>query len=376
MKVLMITPSYSPIIGGTERVVQNLTFKLNELGICTDILTLNMNQKWRPLWKEEIHSSDFKLFRVPAINVFQNIKFNPLAFSFGLHIIPKLDFTKYFKSYDILHFHDDVDLSFPFFSSFVKKPKVFQCHTIVGNYKFYKTRFLSREVLRKVADIYVCVSSESKKCLSALGIPSSKISIIHNGVDPEKFKPNKASKIDNVILQVGRIERQKGLHVLLKSLKYLETPVILKVVGPKSDYRYIHELMGSNNILKVGNHTVELLGSVNDQESLIKLYQQASMLVTPSLVEDFPVVNLEALSCETPVIASMVGGVGDAIENDFNGLLVPPNDPERLAAAIQKLLQNKQLRTKFGENGRKVVEEKFSWDSIAKELITKYEEIC
>jgi len=149
--------------------------------------------------------------------------------------------------------------------------------------------------------------------------------------------------------------------------------VSLKIAGPKSDNQYINELMGSNDKLKVGIHSVELLGNVN--EGLVELYQRASMLVTPSLNEEFPLVNLEALSCETPVVASNVGGIGEVIKNGFNGLLVPPNDPEKLADAIRKLLRDKDLREKYGRNGRKMIKARFSWDSIAKELIRIYETV-
>lgn len=126
---------------------------------------------------------------------------------------------------------------------------------------------------------------------------------------------------------------------------------------------------------RIGIHKVELLGNVSEGEKL-GLYQRAFMLVTPSLREDFPLVNLEALSCGTPVVASDVGGIGELVKNDLNGLLVPSNDPKKLADALRILLNNKELRQKYGKNGRQIVEEFFSWDSIAKQLINIYETIC
>ena len=371
MKVLMLTPSFSPIVGGTEHVVKELAFNLNKQEILTDVMTFNMNKKWNPVWKNEIKKEDtFKVFEVAAFNPIPKMRIDPLPDLSGAHIIPKLNFTGRLRDYDILHFHDDGDLTFPVFSWFVNKPKIFQCHSLTSSYEHYKERFFAKAILGKIADAYTCPSSQSKKLLSKLGIPESKIFLLPNGVDPEKFKPNKASKIDNMLLQVGRVTRGKGLNVLLKALKYIDEPVNLKIAGPKNDNQYINELMGSNDKMNLGIHTVELLGAVN--EGLVELYRQASMLVTPSLNEDFPLVNLEALSCETPVVASDVGGIGDVIKNGVNGFLVPPNDPEKLADAIRKLLKDKDLREKYGANGRQLIKEHYSWDNITKQLITIY----
>lgn len=372
MKVLMLTPSYSPIVGGTERVVQNLTLKLNQNGIHTDVMTFNMNEKWNPFWRGEIKKDNFTLFRVPAFNFFPKMKYNPLEISLEVHVIPKLNFIKRLKDYDILHFHDVADLSFPLFSYFIKKPKIFQCHTLTEFYRYYKKGPFSKKILRKVADTYICMSNPSKKLLSDLGIPQSKIFILHNGVDPEEFKPNKEAKVDNMLLFVGRIEKRKGVHVLLNSLKYLEIPVSLKIAGPKNDNQYIGEIMGSTDKRQIGIHKVELLGYVNEKK-LVELYQSASIVIIPSLVEDFGIVNLEALACETPVVASGVGGITEIVKNGVNGLLVLPNDPKKLANALTKLLENKELIEQYGINGRQMVKEHFSWDSIAKELISIYE---
>ena len=148
----MLTPSFAPIVGGTERVVQNLALKLNEVGIQTDVMTLNMNEKWNPVWRGETRENGYKIFRVPAFNAFRGFKINPLNFFFGIHVLPKLNFASQLKDYDILHFHDDIDLSFSFFSSFMRKPKIFHCHTLAFTYNKYKASFFSRNILKNAAD--------------------------------------------------------------------------------------------------------------------------------------------------------------------------------------------------------------------------------
>jgi glycosyltransferase involved in cell wall biosynthesis len=371
MKVLMLTPSFFPIVGGTESVVQNLALKLNENGVKTDVMTFNMNEKWNPIWKEEVRENDFRVTRVPAFNFFHKIAptYDPLDLFFKVNVIPKLTFAKRLKDYDILHFHDDVDLSFPVFSCFIRKPKVFHCHTLASSYRLYKTAFFARELLKKAGHSYVCVSNFTKNLLTDLGVPNSKVFVSHNGVDTEEFRPAKEKKLDNLLLFVGRPEKRKGLHVLLNSLMYLEIPVRLKIVGPTSNDSYVKEALVS--IKKKGMHEVECLGKVS-KENLIDLYQRASVFVCPSLWEDFGLVTLEALSCGTPVVASNVGGIKEVVKHNTNGILVPPNNPKDLAVALRKLLADKGLRETLGKNGRKIIEDNFSWDSIAKRLIEIY----
>jgi starch synthase len=373
MKVLMLTPSFPPIIGGTERLVQNLTLKLNQIGIHTDVMTFNMNEKWNPVWREEVKEDSFKVFRVPAFNIFNKWRYNPLEISTGAHVIPKLSFAKRLKEYDILHFHDDVDLSFSIFSRFVKKPKIFQCHTLTATYPYYKSNYFPRKILNKVGNSYICVSGFAKELLLDLGVPESKIFILRNGVDVEKFKQRKAARIENSVLFAGRIIMEKGLHVLLDSLDYVDIPVHLRIAGPKQDCKYA-EMLGSNGKQERGIHKVEWLGPVN-QDKIAELYQEASVYVNPALKDDFGIVNLEAAACETPIIASKAGGIVEFVKHDVNGILVPPNDPKELAKALTKLLKNKELREKYGKNGRKMVEEHFSWESIARDAVKIYEKM-
>jgi len=375
MRVLMLTPSYYPIIGGTESAVQSLAFKLNEMGVYTDVMTFNMNEKWNPIWREEVKEDVFKVFKVPAFNIFHKCAYNPLEILFNVNVIPKLDFTKRLKDYDILHFHDDGDLSFPFFSYFIKRPKILHCHSLAGTYWRYRSYLLNRKNLTGVVDFYICISKASKNILLNLGVPKSKILTLHDGVDTEKFKPNKSEKRDNLVLFVGRLIWEKGLHVLLDSLTYLEIPVHLVIVGPKQDYGYIEKTFGSNRKQKrKGIHNVELLGPI-DHDELVKWYQKASIFVCPSLKETLGIVNLEASSCETPVVASKVGGISEIVKHDVNGILVPPNDPKKLAIALRKLLEDKKLRETYGKRGRRMVEEHFSWNNISKELIKIYKKI-
>lgn len=157
MRVLMLTPSYDPIIGGTETVVKNLVINLNKIGVETDVMTFNMDKKWEPRWKWEIRDEDgFKVYRIPAFNPFNKMP-NPLGLFFKVNVIPDPSFRKVIKEYDILHFHDDVDLTLPLFSCFSLKPKVFQCHSLQETFNSYRTNVVCRMIFKKSFEQYLTV---------------------------------------------------------------------------------------------------------------------------------------------------------------------------------------------------------------------------
>lgn len=110
----MITPFYYPVIGGTESQIQNLSIKLNELGVNTDILTFNINQSWKP-WSIG-HIRRRKTERIEGVNVIKipGLTFLPTRLMAQINFIPG-KFLDKLSDYEILHFHNDIDLSFPFF---------------------------------------------------------------------------------------------------------------------------------------------------------------------------------------------------------------------------------------------------------------------
>jgi alpha-maltose-1-phosphate synthase len=96
-----------------------------------------------------------------------------------------------------------------------------------------------------------------------------------------------------------------------------------------------------------------------------QLYSQAAVFCCPSVYEPFGLINLEAMACETPVVASGVGGILEVVEDGKTGLLVPPAQPAALAQALTRVLGNPGLARDMGRAGRRRVEEKFSWASVA-----------
>jgi len=367
----MATPGFYPIRGGTETVVRNLSVELNRMGVHVDVMTFNMDRKWNPRWRGKIEKIDgITVFKIPALN-WLPIEHSP-RITLGVNLIPGR-FTNLLKRYDVIHFHE-VDFSFPLFSFLVRRPKIFHSHGI--NVDFYKRYHLSRIILKHVADLYISITRQIERDLAELSIPRSKIVYLPNAVDVELFRPQ-GEKEDNLLLYLGRISPSKGLPVLLESLRYLKKSVRLAIVGPVDCslkcYQDILKLIEREN--QKGKHEIKYLGGI-PQAEVIKLYQKASIFILPSIWgENLPVVILEALSCETPVIATTMGGVPDVVQNRKNGILVPLNNSLKLAEAMQYLLDNKDLRIRLGREGRKCVIRNFSLEVIAKKLCNIYKKV-
>jgi glycosyltransferase involved in cell wall biosynthesis len=366
----MVTPGYYPIKGGTETVVQDLTVELNRRGVIADVLTFNMCQKWKPKWNMKTETtSDYKIYRIPALNWFP---IHSSGINLDINVMPGR-FTQLFRQYDIIHFHGSDDVTFPTFSFLVGKPKIMHSHGF-NDFRTYK-RYLNKFLLRVVADLYISITRQHAGELNELGIPKEKIIYLPNSVDTTVFSPA-GERIGNLVLFVGRIQHVKGLHVLLKALRHIKKPVSLIVAGPPVlPLEYFHNIMNAiEESNRIGPHTIKYLGSM-DRDDLVQWYQKAAVLVCPSLGESFGIVNAEALSCGTPVVATNVGGIPEVVHNYENGILVPVNDYLKMAESIQYLLDHEDIRNRFGMEGRRSVLENYSRDRVTARLVEIYERL-
>jgi rhamnosyl/mannosyltransferase len=332
-------------------------------------MTFNMDQKWKPRWQSRTEEIDgFTVYKIPALNWF------PLQHSdritLGINLIPGR-FRYLLEGYDIIHFHVG-DFTFPAFSLTTKKPKIAHFH---GPLDFHKRYFLSRLMLRNIADTYIAISRKMHKDLIDLGVQLGRIRYLPNAVDTTVFQPN-GNRTENLLLFVGRITYGKGLHVLLKSLRSLRTKTHVVIIGPPDwDTGYFQEIQNEiNNENRRGIHKITYLG-MQDQDSVAKWCQKASIFVLPSFKEACGLAILEAQSCGTPVVATNIEGINEVVTDGKNGILVPTNNSQKLASAIQYLLDNETVRTNFGRKGRLSVEEHFSFDSAIRNLSQIYREL-
>ena len=214
------------------------------------------------------------------------------------------------------------------------------------------------------------------------GVPDGQMAIIRNGVDLNRFgadhEPDPLRQRfglapdDCLLLYVGSLDQKKGLFVLLDALKILTDAgagVHLALVG---DGPLKIALEGKLRNLGLGNN-VTMLGDVR-HEKLPGVFAACDVYVQPSLVEPFGVVVLEAAASGKPVVVTNVPGMREVVASDMASL-VPPGDHVALAAAIKALLANPALRTEMGTNGRRLVEAKYSWRSVAQDTVALYQDV-
>lgn len=229
----------------------------------------------------------------------------------------------------------------------------------------------------EACDAVVAVSREMKRdILKCYDIPSSRVTVIHNGVDPQKYHPREGSKtVSNFgirtpfVLFVGRLSRQKGVFDLLDAMEYMPEDTTLVLVTGKPDTPAIEEDL--RRALSSRGHVVWIPEMLQDPD-LVGLYNEAAVFACPSVYEPFGIINLEAMACETPVVATRVGGIKEVVVDKETGFLVPPGDPVRLGRAITRLLEDPPLAARMGKEGRRRVLQHFTWDRIAAKTLELY----
>ncbi|UCF45224.1 MAG: glycosyltransferase family 4 protein, partial [Candidatus Bathyarchaeota archaeon] len=233
----------------------------------------------------------------------------------------------------------------------------------------------------KKATLVVTVSKYSRnKIIQFYDVDKTKIRIVPNGVDLQRFKPVHSSKsikrqigIDSkfCVLFVGRLIPRKGLPFLIEAAKHIvkefkETIFVIVGNGPLKNHlmAYLRKINLSSNFL--------FLGDVNEN-ALPAIYNCADVFTLPSMQEGLGIALLEAQATSTPVVAFDVGGVHEAMVDKETGLLVKP-DSFKLADAILKLLSSRPFREKTGSKGREFVSNNFSWDICAQRMLQVYRE--
>ena len=189
-------------------------------------------------------------------------------------------------------------------------------------------------------------------------IEAKRISICHKSIDIKKFEEiSRISKKMDIyparILFVGNNFQRKGLRTLIQSsvevLRHFPETEFWIVGEDKMQSKF------ENLCKELGVYTSYTFWGLKSQEELIKIYNMATIFALPSLTEAFGVVFLEAMACGLVVIGTEVGGIPEIIKNGHNGILVPPNQPQKLANAIITILSNKKLAKEYIENGIRTI---------------------
>jgi len=241
------------------------------------------------------------------------------------------------------------------------------------------SKWMEREGLCS-CDRVIAVSGGMKKdIMNCYPIPSSKISVVYNGIDPSVYARREEGRVLESLgirkpyaLFVGRLTRQKGVFDLLEaSRKFLPGTQLVLATGKPDEPGILDDLKRAVR----GRKDVVWINSMLGQKDTIALYSGAAVAVTPSVYEPFGIVVVEAMACGAPVVASAVGGIREIVESGRSGLLVPPADPPALAEAVNRVLTDNTLAQKLASNARSRVERHFTWEAAAKKTFELYKRL-
>src|SRR5512135_1338272 len=247
------------------------------------------------------------------------------------------------------------------------------------------------------ADAVVAVSQETRndvlRCFP--GVDPDKVRVIHNGIDLNEYRKTEA--VDALVkrgvdperpyvLFVGRITRQKGIIHLVNAIPSIDPSIQVVLCAGAPDTPEIgREMTARVAEVSAGRAGVIWIQEMLPRDQVIQYYSHAAVFCCPSVYEPFGIINLEAMACETAVVASAIGGIPEVVVPDQTGLLVDlelkpgtfdPVDPGQfsadLAAAINRVALNPALAAEFGRRGRQRVEDHFSWTAIAQRTLDLY----
>ena len=257
----------------------------------------------------------------------------------------------------------------------------------------------------EAADAVVAVSKETRAdVLRLFDVAPEKVHVIHNGIDLDEYRarPDDNSPGTDVltrhgidpgrpfVLFVGRITRQKGIIHLVEAIPKIDPSMQVVLAAGAPDTPEIgREMEAGVARVAAARAGVVWIRDMLPRADVIQLYTQAAVFCCPSVYEPFGIINLEAMACGTPVVASKVGGIPEVVVPEETGLLVDvglkpgtgfePADPaafsDALAAAINRLAADPGLRARFAAAGRARVEAHFSWEGIAQTTLALYESV-
>jgi starch synthase len=256
--------------------------------------------------------------------------------------------------------------------------------------------WVERQAL-ETADAVIAVSQGTRDdVLRLFDVRPERVHIIHNGIDAEFFAPDPAtSALDRYgidpqqpfVLFVGRVTRQKGIVHLVRAIRHLAPDFGVVLCAGQPDTPQIAQEM-EDGVQAAQSHRSDVvwIPEMLSRTDVRQLYSHAALFVCPSIYEPFGIINLEAMACGRPVVASAVGGIPEVVVDGQTGILVPvalraddpmtPVDSETferdLATAVNQLMSDADLRERMGRAGRERAVTEFSWESIADRTVELY----
>ena len=391
LKLCFVTQLCLPYLGGSETQALSLGRELSARGV--ELFIVARQLTGRP--KDETLSG-IPVHRVwaayPSIYDFEGgsvLKNIFAALTFGLSASFYL--LRQRHSYQLIHYHG---ASLPtglvaVVAKVLRKPMIAKVTGMYGGYEagslksgFWGLGNLLLPLL-KTLDRIVATSGRIDRGLIAEGFPRSKIVRIPNHVNCRRFKPVSQTQRTGtrarlgfqahhiIVTFCGRLLPRKGVDCLLESWKEIA-----------KDYPEAHLILLGEGVLQEKlkaevkrcglGHQVRFCGFVSNVEDYLA---STDVFVLPSSKEGFPNALLEAMACGLPVVASRIGGVEDLVQDGKNGLLVPPGDPEALTLALRRVMEDRKLARRLGDNAGRTILARYSQEKGAQRYIHLYKSL-
>jgi phosphatidylinositol alpha-mannosyltransferase len=366
MKIGLVSPYDYSYPGGVTAHINSLTAELTKLGHAVKIIapcsdnTLDALPDWLiPIGKP---------FPIPTGGSIARI-------SISFWLFKKVQTVLQKEAFDILHIHEPLVPFLPLLCLHLAScPIVGTFHAYENStQKYFALSGILHRSFNKL-DRRLTVSPPARAHINK-NFPSE-YEIVPNGIDCSRFllpknKPEVFKNDKTNILFVGRLEKRKGLSYLLSAfsrLKWQQPNVRLIVVGPGTLDKASYHLIAEKNL-----QDIELIGEVSHSE-LPDYYHAADIFCSPATGhESFGIVLLEAMASGKPIVASNIPGYASVMTNDQEGFLVKPKDAEGLAAALQALIEDPQLRSTMGIRGQ-ITAQSYDWKPIAAKINKIYYE--
>jgi alpha-maltose-1-phosphate synthase len=213
-------------------------------------------------------------------------------------------------------------------------------------------------------------------------VAPERVHVIRNGIDTQQYAADPGTGVlasygidpaQPSVVFVGRVTRQKGLPVLLRAAEQLDPAAQLVLCAGQADTPELeNEVSGLVSHLRATRPGVVWIPGMLAKTEVIQILSHATAFVCPSLYEPLGIVNLEAMACGTAVVGSRVGGIPEVVDDGRTGLLVPPDDPAALGAALNALIADPAKATALGSAGRDRAVAEFSWSTIAAQTADLY----
>lgn len=373
MKIVQVTPFYYPEIGGVETYVRRISIELANRGHNIWVVTSRLS-KFPPI--ENL--KNLKIIRLPCLG-----RENP----YPINLLKTINNI----NPDVINTH-----GFLFYFSFKasklynKYPLIFTFH---GDFQFLKgfdrliyevkCRLIGRDILTK-NDKIIATSKINKDILvKKFKVPPSKIFVIPYGVDHTLFTHQKDGNLfknkfnieSDYILCVSRLEKEKGIPILLRAYSkiYHKHPKVRLVIIGEGSQR--NRLIRLSKKLKISDG-VSFLGQIPHGGLLASAYAGARIFVLSSIKEPFGIVLLEAMASGTPIIASNDGGFAPEIIKQYNnGLLFDSGNDVALASKILFMLKNPEISKNMANRLRGDNLNRFKWDGIIDDIIDVYNQV-